>query len=282
MTSLFEQEIGVPTVAISDSEQVDAMIAASVDWRGATLSRLRDLVMSARPAMVEQVKWKKPSRPQGVPVWCSPTGAVVPRRHRLHRCDARERGAVDQQSSEGARLEDSSHLFNARLDSGTVRAVDFGQDEEVHEPDLKKLVAEAAVLNGESARTPRASSGRGRAGGNPTRHAAARHGSDGAGSGLGGGDDPVGDQGIPGGVVHELPPDLHEALDANPAALAVWMDITPLARNEFICWVEDAKRGITRERRIRRTQEELEEGQRRPCCWPGCGHRQRNGSATAS
>jgi Bacteriocin-protection, YdeI or OmpD-Associated len=51
------------------------------------------------------------------------------------------------------------------------------------------------------------------------------------------------------------------------------MDITPLARNEFICWVEDAKQGSTRERRIRRTQEELEEGQRRPCCWPGCRHR---------
>jgi Bacteriocin-protection, YdeI or OmpD-Associated len=52
-------------------------------------------------------------------------------------------------------------------------------------------------------------------------------------------------------------------------ALDAWKDITPLARNEFICWVEDAKQRMTRERRIRRTQEELEEGQRRPCCWPG-------------
>lgn len=82
---------------------------------------------------------------------------------------------------------------------------------------------------------------------------------------------------VAGGVVHELPRDLREALIANPAALAAWADITPLARNEFICWVEDAKQEVTRKRRIRRTQEELEEGMRRPCCWPGCKHRERNG-----
>ena len=83
---------------------------------------------------------------------------------------------------------------------------------------------------------------------------------------------------VPAGVVHKLPPDLRKALMANPSALDAWKDITPLARNEFICWVEDAKQGMTRERRIRRTQEELEEGQRRPCCWPGCAHRERSGS----
>ena len=66
--------------------------------------------------------------------------------------------------------------------------------------------------------------------------------------------------------------------DRQPTALDAWKDITPLARNEFICWVEDAKQEKTRERRIRRTQEELEEGQRRPCCWPGCKHRERTGS----
>ncbi len=64
---------------------------------------------------------------------------------------------------------------------------------------------------------------------------------------------------------------------ANNDALLAWQDITPLARNEFICWVEDARQQVTRERRIRRTQEELEEGQRRPCCWPGCKHRERTG-----
>jgi uncharacterized protein YdeI (YjbR/CyaY-like superfamily) len=78
---------------------------------------------------------------------------------------------------------------------------------------------------------------------------------------------------VPGGVVHELPADLRKALLANETALAAWTDITPLARNEFICWVEDAKQDATRARRIRRTQEELEEGKRRPCCWPGCKHR---------
>ena len=88
---------------------------------------------------------------------------------------------------------------------------------------------------------------------------------------------PMSSEPVPGGVVHELPADLREALIASAAALEAWKDITPLARNEFICWVEDAKQDTTRERRIRRTGEELEEGQRRPCCWPGCRHRERNG-----
>jgi uncharacterized protein YdeI (YjbR/CyaY-like superfamily) len=82
---------------------------------------------------------------------------------------------------------------------------------------------------------------------------------------------------LPGGVVHDLPPDLQAELTANATALEAWRDITPLARNEFICWVEDAKQQATRERRVRRTREELEEGMRRPCCWPGCKHRERNG-----
>ncbi len=83
---------------------------------------------------------------------------------------------------------------------------------------------------------------------------------------------------VPGGVVHALPADLREALLGNLTALAAWGDITPLARNEFICWVEDAKQETTRQRRVRRTQEELEAGQRRPCCWPGCKHRERTGA----
>ena len=84
-------------------------------------------------------------------------------------------------------------------------------------------------------------------------------------------------QRLPGGVVHRLPADLRETLVSSDTALEAWKDITPLARNEFICWVEDAKQEKTRERRIRRTREELEEGMRRPCCWPGCSHRERNG-----
>jgi uncharacterized protein YdeI (YjbR/CyaY-like superfamily) len=85
---------------------------------------------------------------------------------------------------------------------------------------------------------------------------------------------------VPGGVVHKLPADLRKTLTANDKALAAWTDITPLARNEFICWVEDAKQDTTRARRIRRTQEELLEGMRRPCCWPGCKHRDRGTSGT--
>jgi len=88
---------------------------------------------------------------------------------------------------------------------------------------------------------------------------------------------PVSRTPVPAGVVHKLPGDLRQALMANPTALDAWKDITPLARNEFICWVKDAKQAVTRQRRIRRTQEELEEGQRRPCCWPGCKHRERTG-----
>ncbi|KAM5352929.1 hypothetical protein ACJ41O_005651 [Fusarium nematophilum] len=82
---------------------------------------------------------------------------------------------------------------------------------------------------------------------------------------------------LPGGKVHELPDDLATALTADDTAKAAWLDITVLARNEFICWVDDAKQQKTRERRIRRTVEELNDGMRRPCCWPGCAHRQRNG-----
>lgn len=82
---------------------------------------------------------------------------------------------------------------------------------------------------------------------------------------------------LPDGAVHPLPDDLARALGSSTSARVAWMDITPLARNEFICWVEDAKQAPTRARRITRAVEELEEGMRRPCCWPGCVHRVRNG-----
>ena len=84
-------------------------------------------------------------------------------------------------------------------------------------------------------------------------------------------------QDVAGGVVHPLPADLRSALTDSGAALAAWADITPLARNEFICWVEDAKREPTRLRRITIAVDKLERGERRPCCWPGCAHRERTG-----
>jgi hypothetical protein len=75
------------------------------------------------------------------------------------------------------------------------------------------------------------------------------------------------------GTVHQLPDDLRGALVADAAILDLWQNITPLGRNEFICWVEDAKQPATRQRRIKRTGEELLEGKKRPCCWQGCIHR---------
>jgi hypothetical protein len=78
---------------------------------------------------------------------------------------------------------------------------------------------------------------------------------------------------IAGGTVHEVPPDLHTALAADSAALAAWESLTPLARNEWICWVTFVKKDETRQEHITRLISELKEGVRRPCCWLGCIHR---------
>ena len=75
------------------------------------------------------------------------------------------------------------------------------------------------------------------------------------------------------GTVHEARDDLQDAVRSDPAVLALWEGLTPLGRNEFICWVDDAKQPATRQRRIVRTSEELLEGKKRPCCWAGCIHR---------
>ena len=75
------------------------------------------------------------------------------------------------------------------------------------------------------------------------------------------------------GTVHVAGPDLQSALQSDPDLLALWQGLTPLGRNEFICWVEDAKQPATRQRRIQRTIGELQEGRKRPCCWAGCIHR---------
>ena len=78
---------------------------------------------------------------------------------------------------------------------------------------------------------------------------------------------------IPGGIVHELPGDLENALKLDPEARSTWTDITPLARNEWICWIQSAKKPETRRKRIEWGCSNLREGKRRPCCWPGCPHR---------
>ena len=78
---------------------------------------------------------------------------------------------------------------------------------------------------------------------------------------------------IPGGVVHKVPKDLSAVLASDPQTLAAWVDLTPLARNEWICWIEVAKKAETRTRKIVRIRADLLDGKRRPCCWPGCKHR---------
>ena len=78
---------------------------------------------------------------------------------------------------------------------------------------------------------------------------------------------------FPQGVAHQVPDDMRARLSSEPETLDLWRGLTPLGRNEFICWVEDAKQAKTRQRRIERAVEELLEGKKRPCCWVGCIHR---------
>lgn len=80
-------------------------------------------------------------------------------------------------------------------------------------------------------------------------------------------------QHISGGTAHDLPTDLHKALKNTPASAAIWESLTPLARNEWICWNISVKQAKTRQDHIQRTITELKEGKRRPCCWLGCIHR---------
>ncbi|MBI2105272.1 YdeI/OmpD-associated family protein [Candidatus Woesearchaeota archaeon] len=80
-------------------------------------------------------------------------------------------------------------------------------------------------------------------------------------------------EGISAGTVHKVPVDLRKVLLSFPAARQAWEDITPLARNEWICWIKSAKKAETRSHRIKRACTELIEGKCRPCCWPGCPHR---------
>ena len=78
---------------------------------------------------------------------------------------------------------------------------------------------------------------------------------------------------LSGGTVHELPDDLRKALIASPESLAIWETLTPLARNEWICWTIFPKQQKTRDNHVGRVITELQEGMRRPCCWLGCIHR---------
>jgi hypothetical protein len=122
----------------SASQQIDAIINMHSDWRGKALAHLRTLIKKADPAVVEEVKWKKPSRPEGVPVW-SHHGTI---------CIADTlKNAVRLTFPKGAQLQDPKKLFNTRLDSNTVRAIDFHEGDTVDEAALQALILEAVGLN---------------------------------------------------------------------------------------------------------------------------------------
>jgi hypothetical protein len=123
---------------MSPSQQIDAIIKEPGDWRGKKLSQLRALIKEADPAVVEEVKWKKPSKPSGVPVW-SHDGIL---------CVADTlKNAVRLTFPKGAQMKDPKNLFNTRLNSNTVRAIDFGEADMVDEEALKALVGDAIRLN---------------------------------------------------------------------------------------------------------------------------------------
>ncbi len=80
-------------------------------------------------------------------------------------------------------------------------------------------------------------------------------------------------KGISNGTVHKTPVDVKKVISSRVSVHEIWEDITPLARNEWICWITDAKKIETRERRINIMLDKFKKGERRPCCWQGCSHR---------
>lgn len=124
---------------MSAAREIDDIISHADDWRGAMLSRLRTIVLAADPAIDEAVKWKKPSRPEGVPVWTCNGNVCI---------GEMLKNAVRLTFPKGAQLDDPGSIFNTRLTSATVRAVDFVQGAELPQDALTALVREAVRLNG--------------------------------------------------------------------------------------------------------------------------------------
>jgi hypothetical protein len=122
----------------SPSQEIDAIIKGLDDWRGENLSLLRGLIKKADPGLVEEVKWKKPSKPEGVPVW-SHDGIIC--------IGEALKNAVRLTFPKGAQLKDPKKLFNTRLESNSVRAIDIHEDESVNDVALKNLIREAVSLN---------------------------------------------------------------------------------------------------------------------------------------
>jgi hypothetical protein len=122
----------------SPSQEIDAIIKQPGDWRGKKLSQLRALIKKADPAVVEEVKWKKPSNPMGVPVW-SHDGILC--------VGDTLKNAVRLTFPKGAQMKDPKKLFNTRLDSKTIRAIDFHEGDTTDEAALKALILDAVGLN---------------------------------------------------------------------------------------------------------------------------------------
>jgi hypothetical protein len=123
---------------MTDSQLIDRKIEALGDWRGAMLARLRTLIKAADPDVVEEVKWRKPSNPSGVPTW-SHAGLI---------CTGETyKGKVKLTFARGASLDDPSGLFNSSLDGGTRRAIDLHEGDTIDEEALKALIREAVLLD---------------------------------------------------------------------------------------------------------------------------------------
>lgn len=122
----------------SISQEIDAIIKETNDWRGKMLSDLRAVINKADNNLIEEVKWKKPSKPSGVPVW-SHGGIICV-------CDTLK-NAVRLTFPKGAQVKDPKKLFNTRLDSKTIRAIDFVEGIAINEPALTAIILEAVSLN---------------------------------------------------------------------------------------------------------------------------------------
>src|SRR5262245_51196153 len=123
--------------APSASELISKAIAALGDWRGKTLGRMRKLIKEADPAVVEEWKWVKPTKP-GTPVWS----------HDGMPCTGESyKSAVKLTFAKGASLKDPARLFNSSLEGATRRAIDIHEGEEVDAAAFKALVRQAVALN---------------------------------------------------------------------------------------------------------------------------------------
>ena len=127
----------------SASQEIDVIIQKTAGWRGERLARIRARISDAHPGVIEEVKWKKPSRPEGVPAW-SHDGKIVCIGEAL-------KNAVRLTFPNGALLADPAGLFNTRLESKTVRAIDLHESDTISEIPLRALISEGVRLNSSKA-----------------------------------------------------------------------------------------------------------------------------------